>query len=33
MAPIFSELADKLAGNPNIVIAKIDSTENEVESV
>ena len=30
MAPHFEAAAKKLAVNPNIVIAKVDSTENEV---
>lgn len=30
MAPHYDEAAKRLAGNPNIVIAKVDSTENEV---
>jgi len=30
LAPIYDELAAKLAVNPNLVIAKCDSTGNEV---
>lgn len=33
LAPIYAELAQKLKSYDNIVIAKIDSTENEVEGV
>ena len=33
LAPIYSTLADKLTLNPNIVIAKCDSTANEVLGV
>ena len=33
MAPIYDELAKKLLVNPHIVIAKMDATANEVESV
>lgn len=33
LAPHFDEAAKRLANNPNIVIAKVDSTENEVAKV
>lgn len=33
LAPIYDKLAKKLASNPNIVIAKMDATANEVDSV
>jgi len=33
LAPKFEEAAKKLAGNKNIVLAKIDATANEVPSV
>jgi protein disulfide isomerase len=33
IAPHFDEAAKRLANNPNIVIAKVDSTENEVSVV
>jgi protein disulfide isomerase len=33
IAPHFDEAAERLANNPNIVIAKVDSTENEVSAV
>lgn len=33
LAPIYDELATKLASNPNIVIAKVDATANEVPGV
>jgi thiol-disulfide isomerase/thioredoxin len=33
LAPIYDKLAEKLQNNPHIVIAKIDSTANEIEGV
>ena len=33
LTPIYDGLAKKLAHNENIVIAKIDSTANEIEGV
>ncbi len=33
LAPHFDEAARRLANNPNIVIAKVDSTDNEVAGV
>jgi len=33
LAPIYDELATKLKVNPNILIAKMDSTANEAEGV
>jgi len=33
LAPIYESLAKKLAVNPNIVIAKCDATENEIEGM
>ena len=33
LAPHFDEAAERLANNPNILIAKVDSTENEVSAV
>ena len=33
MAPKYDELALKVAGNKNLVIAKKDSTKNEVDGV
>jgi protein disulfide-isomerase A1 len=33
LAPIYEELAQSLKHNTNLVIAKMDSTANEVESV
>ena len=33
MAPIYESIAKQLASNPNIVIAKMDATANEVEGV
>jgi protein disulfide-isomerase-like protein len=33
LAPKYEELATKLKNNKNILIAKMDSTENEVSSV
>lgn len=33
LAPHFEEVAQRLANNPNIVIAKFDSTENEVSNI
>ena len=29
LEPIYTELAEKFASNPNVVIAKMDATENE----
>jgi protein disulfide-isomerase A1 len=33
LAPIYDEVAAKLANNPNIIVAKMDSTANEAEGV
>ena len=33
MAPHYEEAAKKIAANPNILLAKVDSTENEVPGV
>lgn len=33
LAPHFEEAASLLANNPNILLAKVDSTENEIEGV
>jgi len=33
LAPIYAQLATKLKDNPNVVIAKMDATANEVEGV
>jgi hypothetical protein len=33
LAPHWDEAAKLIAGNPNVVIAKIDSTLNEVEGI
>jgi protein disulfide-isomerase A1 len=33
LAPIYEELAKKYAGFENLVVAKMDSTKNEVEEV
>lgn len=33
LAPIWESAASKLAGNPHIVIAKLDATTNEVPGV
>jgi len=33
LAPHYDEAAELLASNPNIVLAKVDSTENEIAGV
>ena len=33
LAPHYDEAAKRLANNPNIMLAKVDSTENEVEGL
>lgn len=33
LAPHYDEAAKRLANNPNIILAKVDSTENEVPGV
>jgi len=33
LMPVWEETAEKLVGNPNIVLAKCDSTANEIPNV
>ena len=33
LAPHYDEAAEKVANNPNILLAKVDSTENEVANL
>ena len=33
MTPIYEELAEKYKDNPDVIVAKMDATANEVEDI
>jgi len=33
LAPIYEKFAEKVKSNPNLIVAKIDATANEVEGI